>query len=78
MKIRVSLKYFGSHCLWKHFFDSNSTQFPSNLITLAISGTTRLLTLFQPKLKQLSGKKVQKPALLGNCFSDPFTEVEVS
>ena len=42
MKTRVSLKYFVDDCLWKYlcewmFFNSNSTQITSNLISLTIS-----------------------------------------
>ena len=45
-KIRFSLKYFVTDCLWKPFIDSNSSQTPSNLISLTILVTLRFLTLF--------------------------------
>ena len=76
MKTRVSLKYFVSYCLWKPF-DSNSPETPSNLISLTILVTLRPFTLFNLKLEQLSCKKVLKFALLGNYFSDLFTEVKI-
>ena len=34
IKTRISLKYFVSYCLWKHFFYSNSPQIPLNLFFL--------------------------------------------
>ena len=37
MKTKVTLKHFKTDCLWKHFFDSISSQTPSNLIFLNIS-----------------------------------------
>ena len=76
MKTRASLKYFVSYCLWKHFFDSTSPHTPSNLISLTILVTLRPFT-FNQKLEQLSSEKVLKFALLGNCFSELFTEVEI-
>ena len=72
MKNRVSLKYFVSYCLGKHFFDSNLPQTPSNLIALTFLVALRAFTLFNLKLQQLS----PKIALLGNFFSDLLTEVE--
>ena len=46
IKTRVSLKYFMSYRLWKHFFDSNLPQAPSNLISLMLLITLRPFTLF--------------------------------
>ena len=77
MKTRVSLKYFVNNCLWKTFFDCNSPQTPSNVISLIIMVTLRSFTLFNLKLEQLSCKKKLKYDLLDNCFSDLFTEVEI-
>ena len=45
MKTRVSLRYFVIDCLWKPFFDSNSSQTPSKFFYLTILVTLRLLTL---------------------------------
>ena len=77
MKIGVSLKYFVTDCLWKHFFNSNSPQTLSKLISLTLLVIVRPFSLFNLKLEQLSFKKRQKFALLDNCFTDLFTEVEI-
>ena len=77
MKTRVSLKYFVNDCLWKHFFASNSPQTPSNLIYLTILVTLRPFTHFKPKFGAIKLQKSATFALLGNCFSDLFTEVEI-
>ena len=77
MKTRVSLRYFLNDYLWKHYFASNSTQIPSNLISLTILATQGTLHSFNLKLEQLSSKNVLKFVLLGNCFSDILTEVEI-
>ena len=53
------------------FFDN------SNLVSLTVLLTLRPFTLFNLKLEQLSCKKALKIALLGNCFFDLFTEVEI-
>ena len=45
-KTRVSLRYFVTDCLQKPFFNSNSSQTPSNLFSLTILVSLRLLTLF--------------------------------
>ena len=74
MKTRVSLKFFVSYCLRKLCFDSNLPQAPSNLIFLTFLVALRTFALFEPKI---SGKKVLKFVLLGNCFPDLFTEVEI-
>ena len=60
-----------------HFFASNSSQTPLNLISLTILLTQGLSHSFNLKLKQLNCKKVLKFALLGNYFSDFFTDVEI-
>ena len=52
-KMVESLKYFVTYCLWKPFFDSNLFQTPSNLISLTILVTLRLLTLFQSKVRAI-------------------------
>ena len=57
MKTRLSLKYFVNDCLWKHFFDSNSPQNPSKLISLTLLGTLRPFTQFCPKVR---ANKLQK------------------
>ena len=77
MKTRVSLKYFVIYCLWKLFLDSNSPQTLSYLIALAFLVTLSLSHCFNLKVEQLSGKKVLNFPVLGNCFSDLFTEVEI-
>ena len=64
MKTRVNLKYPANGCLWKHFFASNSTQTPSNLIYLTIFVTLRPFTQFQPKIRAI---KLQKKAK--NCLT---------
>ena len=46
MKTKVSLKCFVSYCLWKRFFDLNSFQIPSNVISLTISETVKPFTKF--------------------------------
>ena len=46
MKTRVILKYFVTDFLWKPFLHSNSSQTPSNLISLTILVTLRILTVF--------------------------------
>ena len=46
MKTRVSLKYSVGYCLWEPFFDFNSSQTPSNLISLTFLVTLRSSTLF--------------------------------
>ena len=76
MKPGVSLNDPMSYCLWIPLFFSNSPQNPSNLISLTflVAVSSHCLDL---KLEQLSGSKVLKFALLGNCFSDLFTEVEI-
>ena len=76
MKAKVGLQYFVSYCICKYFFDSNSHQTPLNLSYLTILVTLRSFC-FKLKLEQLSGKKVQKLALRGNCFSALLTEAEV-
>ena len=77
MKARACLKYFVDNWLWKQCFASNSTQTHSNLISLTILVTVSSFTQFNLKLEQLSCKKVLKFALLGNCFSDLLTEVQI-
>ena len=63
MKTGVSLKYFVSYCLWKLFFDSNSPQTSSNLISLAFFVTLRPFTLFKPKIRA-PPPPVKKPKAL--------------
>ena len=46
MKTRVSLRYFVSYCVSKHFFDSKSPQTTSNLFSLTVSVTLRPSKLF--------------------------------
>ena len=61
-----------------HFFASNSSQTPLNLISLTIFVTEGLSHSFNLKLKQLNSKKVLKKfALLGNYFCDFFTDLEI-
>ena len=72
METSYSVRYFVSYCLCKHFFDSNSPQTPSNVISLTILLTLSPFTLFEPK-----SKLVLKVALLGNWFSELFTQVEM-
>ena len=77
MEPRVPLKYFVNSCLYKHFFHSNSSQTPSNLISFMILVTLRPFTHLNLKLEQLSCKKVLKFAFFNNCFFDLFTDVEI-
>ena len=72
MKSRVSLKYFVNDCLWKQIFASNLPTDSLNLNLLDNFGNSKA---FHTVLEQLSCKKVLKFVSLGNCFSDPFTEV---
>ena len=44
MKTRANRRCFVNDCLWKHFFGTNSTQTPSNLISSTILVTPRHLT----------------------------------
>ena len=46
MKARVSLRHFVNDYLWKQFFASNSSQTPSDLISLTILVTLRPFTQF--------------------------------
>ena len=75
MKTKVSLKYFRNDCQWKECFAFNSTQTPSNLITLTILLTLRLFTQCLTKIRAIKLQKKLKIVLLGNCFRDLFTEV---
>ena len=77
MNTGVSLKYFVNDCPWKPVFDSNSPHTSSNLISMAILVALRPFTPFDLKLEHLSSKKGLKSALIANCFSDLFTEIEV-
>ena len=63
MKTRVSLKYFVNDCLWKHFFDSNTPQTLSNLISLTVMVTLRPFTLFQCKIREIKLQKSVKVCL---------------
>ena len=60
MKTRVTLKYFVSHILWKHFSGSNLPQTPSNLISLKILVALRPWTLFSPKIRAIKWQKSPK------------------
>ena len=77
LKNGVSLKYFVTDCLWKSFFDSNSSQTSSKLISLTILVTMRLFTMFYFKIRAIKLEKTLKFALLGNCFFDHFDNFEV-
>ena len=77
MRTTISLKYLVNDCRWKPFFDSNSPQTPSNLISLTVLVSLRPLILFQPKIRAIKSQKALNFALLGNCFSDLFNEVEI-
>ena len=77
MKTTVTAKYFVNDCLWKPFVDSNSSQTPSNLISLTILVTLSLLHSFEINLEQLSCKKGLKFALLESSCCDLSTEVEI-
>ena len=75
MKTRVSLKYFvnvsGNNFLLLTCPDPFKLDFFDNF------GNSKAFHSFNLKLEQLSCKKVLNFALLGNCFSDLFTEVEI-
>ena len=60
METRVSLKYFLSYCLLKHFFDSNLAQAPSNLTSLKLLVTLMLLVLFEPYIIAVKWQKNPK------------------
>ena len=81
MKTRVSLKYMVSYCLWKHFCDSNSPRIPPGSFKpnfLEMFGISKAFyTVFDLKLKKLSCEKLLNFALIGGCFSDLFTVVEI-
>ena len=78
MKTRVSLKHFVNDRLWKTFLDSTWPGIPSNLISLTILVTLRPSTLFKPKIRAIKLQKMAlKFTLLGNCFSDLSTEIEI-
>ena len=77
METRVSLKHFVDGCLWKHFFASTFNPDPFKLNLFDNYGNSKAFHSFNLKLEQLSSKKVLKFALLCNCFSDLFTEVEI-
>ena len=76
-KARVSLKYIVNDCLCEHLFASNSPQTPSNLILLTLLVTLRSVTLFYPKFRAINSQIKLKFVLLGNRFSDLFTEVKI-
>ena len=77
MKTRVSLKYFANACLWKHFLLLTCPRPPQ--IFFDNSGNSKAFhsKAFNLKIKKLSCKKEVHFPLLGNCFSDLFTEVEI-
>ena len=60
MKTRVGLKCFSTDCPWKNFSDSYSSQTPSNLISLIIWVTLRLLTLILHKVRASKLQKKEK------------------
>ena len=60
MKTKVNVKYFVTDCLWKHFFDSNLPQTPSNLISLIVLITISHFVLFQPKVRAIKLQKWAK------------------
>ena len=76
MKTRVCIKYFANVCLWKHFA-SNSPQNLINFISFKIFVTLGPFTQFLSKIQATKLKKIVKLDLLGKCFSDLFTEVEI-
>ena len=77
VKLRVSLRYFVNDCPLKHSFACTSPQSSSNCFSFTILVTQGFSHSFNLQLKQLSCKKVLKFAFFGNCFSDPFTEVQM-
>ena len=77
MRKRASLKYFVSYCPWKQFFCFNSSQTPSNLISLTFLLILRTSTQFETKLRAIMWEKVLKLSLLGNCFPDLLTEFAI-
>ena len=66
METRVSLKHFVNDSFWKQFFACNSHQTPSNLINF-----------FENFGNLIKLQKMLKSALVGNLFSDLFTEVYI-
>ena len=79
MKTTVSLKYFVNDGFWKQLFASKSPLTPSNLISLTVLVTLKLFAQFKHKIRAIlaSCKKLLNFTLLGNCFFDLFTEVEI-
>ena len=62
-KTGVSLRYFVSYCLWKLFFDSNSPQTPSNLISVTFLVTLRPFTWFSSNVRAIKWPESPKPCL---------------
>ena len=78
MKAGVSLKYFVNDCLWKHFLCFLLAPDIFKLIFFDNFGNSKAFhTVLIIKLEQLSRKNMLKFALLGNCFSDLFTKVNI-
>ena len=71
MKTRVCLKHLESYCLWK----TSPDLFRPNFFDI-FGDSKAFHTVFDLKLKQLSGKKVLNFALLGSWFSNFFGVVE--
>ena len=77
MKTRANLKDFVIYCLWKEYSTSNLPQALSDWFLWQFWQLQGLSLIFNLKLEQLSHKKVLNFALVGNCFSDLFTEVKI-
>ena len=77
MKTKVSLKYFVNDFLWKQFFALTSPRIPMVLICLRILVSLRPFTKFQAKSRASNFKKALNFDLLGNSFSDLFSEVKI-
>ena len=61
MKTRVSLRYFLSSCPWKTFFDSDSPQTTSSLISLTFLVTLTPLNPLEIKIVNPNLKAEQLP-----------------
>ena len=72
MKLRISQKDFANDCLWKQLFASNSSQIPSNIVSLKMLLTLRLFTQFWPKIRAIKLQKRARLSLTWKLFSRSF------
>ena len=77
IKTKISLKFFLNYCLWKEFLILIHPRRQQTYFLRPFRYLSGLSHCFNLKLEQLDCKKVLKFAFVDNCFSDPFTEVEI-